>query len=383
MSGYIQPRGKDEDGKGMFRVFVSGGTNEKTGKRIRKTVVVHGSMREAEQVKKQLERELENQGPAPPSRFEEWVERWLKDADKTRAPRTMAEYRRMLTTRILPALGHIRLDQLRSRHIYEFMTKLAGVKHARNTEETITKHSQRKYYCLLSVIFQDAVYSGLLNNNPVRQVKAPRIESYRARFYEPQDVERLWLALQTEPLMWRAIIATGLLLGIRRGELLGLRWSDINWERKSICIERAAYRVSRDKQQVKVPKTASSRRSIPMPEPLAVILNAWLSEQGGTAEDYICSESRGKWLHVDAPTKWFAKFIARHQLPSLNLHGLRHTAATIMLEAGIPVRTVSEHLGHGQTSTTTNIYAHTTQNSRELAAEALKKAVTSGEQNEK
>ena len=379
MSGYIQPRGKDEDGKGVFRVFVSGGFNEKTGKRIRKTAVVHGSMRNAEQVIKRLERELENQGPVTSSRFGEWVEHWLKDADKTRAARTMAEYRRMLTTRILPALGHIRLDQFSARHIFEFMTKLAGVKHARNTETTISKHRQRKYYCLLSVIFQDAVYSGLLNTNPVRQVRAPRIENHRARFYEPQDVGRLWQALQTEPLMWRAIIATGLLLGIRRGELMGLRWSDINFERMSVCIERSAYRISRDPQQVKAPKTATSRRCLPMPEPLAPILKVWQTEQAGTADDYICAVARGKWLHIDAPTTWFAKFIGRHQLPSMNLHSLRHTAATIMLEAGIPVRTVSEHLGHGQTSTTTNIYAHTTQSSRELVAKVMKNAVTNGE----
>jgi integrase len=80
-------------------------------------------------------------------------------------------------------------------------------------------------------------------------------------------------------------------------------------------------------------------------------------------------------LHIDAPTKWFAEFIRRHQLPALSLHGLRHTAATIMVEAGVPLRAVSEHLGHGQVSTTANIYVHTTQASRERAAEALANAL--------
>lgn len=288
----------------------------------------------------------------------------------------------MLTTRIMPALGLIRLDQLQPRHIFEFMTKLAGIKHARRDGEMITKHSQRKYYCLVSVILQDAVYSGLLTSNPVRQVRAPCIEKHRALFYEPHDVLQLWLALETEPLMWQAIIATGLLMGIRRGELMGLRWGDINWERNTITIERAAFRVSKQEQCVKVPKTATSKRTIPMPAPLVPVLQAWHEQQGGTADDYICAERPGKWLHVDAPTKWFAKFIARRCLPPLNLHGLRHTAATIMLEAGIPVKTVSEHLGHGQTSTTTNIYAHTTQVSRDQAAETMSNAVTPGKPSE-
>lgn len=374
MSGYIQERGKDKHGKTVYRVFVSGGYDG-AGKRIRKAVVVHGSLRDAEQVKKRLERELDDSGPTSSMQFREWIERWMEEAVRSRAPRTVAEYQRLLATRIVPALGHIRLDQLKSRHIFDFMSKLTGIQHARRNDQTLSRHSQRKYYCLLSVILQDAVYSGLIGQNPVKQVRAPRIDGYRARFYEPLDVEQLWQALQQEPLMWRAIVAMSLLLGIRRGELMALRWGDVHWERRSISIARAAYRVSKQDQQVKAPKTATSIRSIPIPEPLLPILKAWHSVQGGLDDDYICADARLRWLHIDAPTKWFAKFIARHGLPSLNLHGLRHTAATIMLEAGVPVRTVSEHLGHGQTSTTTNIYAHTTQASRERAAEALQQAV--------
>ena len=204
---------------------------------------------------------------------------------------------------------------------------------------------------------QDAVYAELLTTNPVRQVAAPQVESHRMRSYALRDVQCLWQALQQEPLVWRAIIAAALLLGVRRGELMALRWGDIDWERHSIRIERTAYRVSRDEQQVKVPKTATQLRSILMPEPLVAILKAWQMEQGGTADDYLCADLHHRWLHIDAPTKWFATFIARHQLPPLNLHGLRHTAAVILLEAGIPVSTVAAHLGHGQASTTINLYS--------------------------
>jgi len=133
---------------------------------------------------------------------------------------------------------------------------------------------------LLSIILQEAVYAGLLATNPVRQVPAPRIESHQTRFYETRDVQHLWQALQNEPVMWQAIIAAGLLLGIRRGELMGLRWGDIDWDRHIIHIVRTAYRVSRDEQQVKVVKVANQLRSIPMPEPLVAILKAWQTEQG-------------------------------------------------------------------------------------------------------
>ena len=139
---------------------------------------------------------------------------------------------------------------------------------------------------------------------------------------------------------------------------MALRWGDIEWNQAMVQIVRTAYRVSHDTQQVRELGAGSALRTIPMPEPLVPILMDWQKEQGGSHDNYICADTQHRWLHIDAPTKWFAEFISRHQLPPLNLHGLRHTAAAIMLEAGIPVNAVAAHLGHGQPSTTSNIYAN-------------------------
>ncbi len=271
MAGHIEERGKDRHGRDVFRVFVSGGFDG-NGKRIRKTITVHGTRREAERALKQTERELEDGTTSSTMKFADWVHQWLKATDRSRAPRTVAEYARMLASLILPALGGYRLDQIKPRQIAEFMAKLAGATHAKRKGCNLTGNTQLKYFRLISVIFQNAVYLGMLPSNPARQVRPPRHERRSARFYEPQDVSHLWESLQVEPLMWQAIIATCLLLGVRRGELMGLRWGDINWARGVIRIERAAYRVSREEQRVKAPKTATSVRAIIMPSPLVAIM---------------------------------------------------------------------------------------------------------------
>ncbi len=124
-----------------------------------------------------------------------------------------------------------------------------------------------------------------------------------------------------------------------------------------------------------LPKTTSSQRTIPLPAILRELLQQWRQIQCHPEQNYICCNESGKWLHIDTPTRIMEAFVQRHHLPQLTLHGLRHTAATVMIEAGVPLRAVSEHLGHGQTSTTVNIYTHTTQASRALAGVALQNAV--------
>lgn len=367
--GSIQARGAD-----TYRVVVSLGVDG-TGKRMRKSITVNGSYADAERAKYRLLHTAEEQGLASSMRLDAWVTQWLSQADATRAPRTVAEYRRMLTTRLLPALGTQRLDGLQPRVLAQFFGQLARAPHARR-EGPISGHSQLKYYRLLSAILQEAVYHGLLTRNPLRQVRPPRAVRPTTRYYDQQAVWRLWEALQSEPLLVQVVLGLALLLGVRRGELMGLRWEDLDWQAAQVHIRRAAYKVRGSAQTVKVPKTAGSVRTIPLPAPLHDLLQQWHAVQAPQGSDFICCHAHGRWLHIDTPTRMLAAVIRRHCLPALSLHGLRHTAATVMLEAGVPLRAVSEHLGHQHTSTTVNIYAHATADARAHAGRALGQVVT-------
>ncbi len=368
-TGSIMPRGHD-----TFRVFVSAGMDEH-GKRIRKSVTIKGTYKDAERTLRIMQSKIENQGVSSAISLSDWVKRWLEHVERTRAPKTFIEYQRMLTTRILPALGRIRLEELESRHLAQFLMKLASTPHPHH-EGTISSNSQLKYYRLLSVILQEAVYQGLLTQNPIRTVRPPRMERFQARFYDHAEIARLWAALLTEPLLTQVVIGTGLLLGVRRGELIGLRWDDIDWQQNLVAIRRSAYKVRGKEQAVKSPKTAGSQRTIPLPTPLREILLRWQQVQCHPELNYICCSETGEWLHIDMPTRIMEIFVRRHRLPPLTLHGLRHTAATVMIEAGVPLCAVSEHLGHGQTSTTVNIYTHATPASRALAGASLQNVIT-------
>jgi len=370
----ISHRGTDKHGHDIWLVQVDAGRRP-DGKRHRLHATVHGTRRQAEQMERKLQAEADQLVcAAQPITLAAWAEDYLASAHKRgRAPRTLAEYRRMLDTRILPALGSLRLDRLQSADIARFMRHLAEQQHAR-CEGPISAAAQIKYYRLLSSMLQEAVYCGLMPINPVRQVRPPQIERYRARYYDAADVGQLWTALQGEPIMWRAIVATALLLGIRRGELVALRWGDVDWTRRVVRIERAAYSVTGSPQRVRAPKTATSLRAIDLPDALADILQSWRQEQGGADDDYICAEphSRGlSWLDIDTPTRWFWAFTRRRGLPPLNLHGLRHTYATILLDAGVALPTVAELAGHSTPTTTARIYTHPTSAQRDLAREAV------------
>jgi len=332
-------------GKNCWRVFVSGGF-DKNRKRIRKSFTVHGSRQDAVKEQRKAQRELLNNGPTSSMRLKDWAKRWMEDMARSRALTTVHLYRRMLANRILPLLGDIRLDQLQPRDIARFKRQLDGDSNQRYKDQKISSHTQLKYFRLVSCMLQAAVYEGLLTVNPAEQVEPPRLERYRARFYESADVQQLWKALQKEPVMWQAITATVLLLGVRRGELVGLQWGDIDFNREEVHIRRAAYFVGGEKQGTKTPKTALSERTIPLPAPLKELLKHWRESQGGGDTDFICAGAPGGWMSVDTPTRWFADFITRHKLPPIGLHGLRHTAATLMIDAGLPIRAVSEHLGH-------------------------------------
>lgn len=378
----------DKDGKLVWRLVISRGFDG-TGKRLRECEEFHGSKREAKAYAAQWEGQQHAKVKAPLT-FQEWAERYVKHIEKTLAPTTVSAYRRMLRDRILPELGHERLDKLQSRHIARLLHSLEeDTQHRTRRDQegnplppaSLSGHTQLKYYRLVSSILQEAVYNGHLSTNPVKAVRPPRMERYRAKFYDAEEVTALWQALATEPLMWRTIIATALLLGLRRGELVGLRWGDIDYAKNVIRVERAAYCIPGEPQAVKAPKTATSQRAILIPADLKPLLQAWQVAQNGTADDYVCAERIEKtghlnWFHIDAPTKWFTRFIGRHGLPALNLHGLRHTNATIQINAGIPLRTVAESLGHAEVSTTSNIYSHPTQVARQRAADALSRALS-------
>lgn len=174
--------------------------------------------------------------------------------------------------------------------------------------------------------------------------------------------------MQDEPIRWRALITFDLMSGLRRGELLGLRWQDVDLDAHTITIRQTSNYLPGKGVYVSTPKTATSARPLLLSTAAIMMLLEYKTWQDGQRERLgdawedqdgrVFTTDAGAPVFPDSVTQWFSAFIARSGMPKVTVHSLRHTYASLMIADGVPLVVVSKQLGHAQTSTTANIYAH-------------------------
>ena len=181
---------------------------------------------------------------------------------------------------------------------------------------------------------------------------------------------------------FKLVLATGL----RRGEACGLKWSDINWRKRTIHVQRGVVKLSHQESITKDPKTTSGDRIVYLSMEMCQLLKAWRKEcewdrqqtadETVSEDDYLFRQPNGKPMNPSTFTFRFKKILKQNGLPSeLNLHSLRHTNASLLIAQGVDVRTVASLLGHAQASTTLDIYAHAFDKNKRKAQEKLGKAI--------
>ena len=240
------------------------------------------------------------------------------------------------------------------------------------------------YHRLISSVLETAVKWQIIISNPCRRVEPPKAERKEARYLDEKQSLEILEKLQSEPLKFRTLYTLILYSGMRRGEACGLCWSDIDFKTGVIDINKSMLYLPGKGVFEDKTKNISSTRSIKIPEFVIDLLaelkkeqikdamrqgTAWLGEIGANARVFV--QDNGKPIHPCTVTDWFDKFIAKNNLPSVCVHSLRHTNATLMIASGVDLRTVSKRLGHAQMSTTANIYTHAIRTADERAAEAL------------
>lgn len=224
------------------------------------------------------------------------------------------------------------------------------------------------YHRALSAVLGKAVKWGYIDTNPAANAETPSIARRKAKYLDEPDAQRLLTLLQDEPILWRTAVTFDLLSGLRRAELLGLRWCDVDFDRQILHIRQTWNYVPKKGCYIDTPKTEDSERFVKVARSAIVLLvglRQWQAEQAAALgdawqnhDDRIFVREDGRPLHPDSITKWFSAFVARAGLPQVTVHSLRHTYASLLISEGIPLVNVSHSLGHAQTSTTSNIYAH-------------------------
>lgn len=220
----------------------------------------------------------------------------------------------------------------------------------------------------LSAVLAKAVKWGYLQSNPADRAEKPKLGRQEAPYLEETEARKLLELLQNEPIKWRTLITFDLLSGLRRGELLGLRWQDVNLDAQTITISQTSNYLPGRGVYVSTPKTDSSVRPLRLSRSAFLLLREykdWQDAQriaaGDAWKDHdgrVFTTDDGSPLFPDGVTAWFSKFVRRTGLPKVTVHSLRHTFASLMITDGTPLVVVSHKLGHSQTSTTGNIYAH-------------------------
>lgn len=247
------------------------------------------------------------------------------------------------------------------------------------SSKTIAHHHR-----LISSILSTAVKWQVILSNPCERVQPPRIERTETKYLDENQAAHMLALLDREPIFYRTAIKLLLYLGLRRGELCGLEWHDIDFEHSVICIRRTSQYISGRGIFTDETKNRSSERAIKAPEDAIATLRqfkAWQMQQRLSVGDQWTAEWdehprlfttwNGKPINPNNITVWFERFIKRNDLPPISVHGLRHSNASILIAEGVNLQTVAARLGHADVATTTKIYSHAIKSADAAAAQTL------------
>ena len=258
-----------------------------------------------------------------------------------------------------------------SRATAEKVADAAGIQFSKAFTEVyreggkLTGNTALHYHRMLSSIFTKAVQWGIVQDNPVKRAEPPKSNEVSVNYLEEDDVKRLLVALQDAPPQFSAIVQLGLFTGMRRGEICGLRWSDIDFERSTITVNRTSEWLPHMGIVFTEPKTKASNRTFKVGKHCFDMLKeyklyqngirrkagtAWAQtvqiENGKTVQnDLLFTRWDGTPLDLNRVTTWFPKFMQEHNLPAVTVHSLRHTYASLLIAAHVPIVTVAGRLG--------------------------------------
>lgn len=367
MAGSIRKRGKDS-----WELRIELGRDPVTGKRKFRYQSLHGNKREAEQALTDALHRRDTGNDVAPTKItvSEYLERWLRDYAKVNvAPSTYHRYEQIVD-RLRPLIGSRRLQDLKPAHIQAAYGSLLG--------EGLAARTVLHHHRVLREALHQAMRWQFMTHNPADAVTPPRPARTEMRALDATEVHALLDGCADDQM--RTIIYTAVTTGMRLGELLGLRWSDVDLEGGTVHLVRAAQYMPETGVTFRTPKTSRSRRSIALSEESVRVLRTHRKQQierrlslgeGYADGDLVFATIDGQPEPPYRVSQTFRRLVQRLKLGPLRFHDLRHTAATLMLRGGVHPKIVSDRLGHSTIAITLDTYSHVLPDMQRDAAAAL------------
>lgn len=358
-------------------------TDPTTGEKKNKWFSGYKNKREAEAARIEIISKLNNNTFVQPKKLtvKDYLKEWLKVyVEPNLSPTTTRGYRVNIEHHIIPYLGGIPLQQLKASNIQSLYNSLKESGKV-NGEGGLSPRSVRYVHRVLREALQHAVQQQLIPRNIADDLALPQTKKYRPKVYTGEGIVKLLASvIDTE---YETPIHLAALLGLRRGEVLGLQWCDVDFKNNCITIQRQL--IPTPKGNIfKEPKTEDSVRSIQLSQRLVDVLkkerkkqlrNKLILGEKFVDNNLVCCHENGEMFSPSGFSHRFSELLKKNGLEHIRFHDLRHSVATAMLNANIPIKHASEILGHSNTSITMDLYSHVIDKKQKEIVETLDQAI--------
>lgn len=313
----------------------------------------------------------------------DYFENWLEDIKYSVKPNTYRGYMGNMKNHIIPYFKakKILLQDLKPYQLEEYYKYKLKANSKLCSAEALSATTIKHHHQNISKALSDAVNKGILYFNPASSAKTPKQEKYKAEFLNPSQLGDLLVLFKGSIIEIPVTLCT--VYGFRRSEVLGLKWSQIDFQSKKITVSETLQQ-NTGGNYVDSPKTESSYRTLPMTDKVETILKKHGELQNKRKDlmgnyyienDYVCTWENGEVISPNYLTREFHSVIMKSNLPKIRLHDLRHSVASNLLDNGFSVVQVQEWLGHSSATTTLNFYAHVDKTSKQKIADALQEMI--------
>ena len=305
------------------------------------------------------ERELERKlAPAQELDLSHWLEYWMDSIVRpNRAETTVYAYQKIIDNHIDPALGTVPLKRLTPKMVQEYYTETQRA-------NGLSSNTMRRHHDLLSSALRSAVRQDVIPASPMERVEPPRVRTTESYFYNNQELKLLYQKIEGNILELAVKLAGS--LGMRREEICGLKWENVDLQRHLVLIReaRTAYGATIVQKET---KNRSSVRTLYLPDEVYLLLEQEQARQqqercvqspAYNPTDHVILDAKGAPYSPNALSLAFTRFVRKNDLPRLTFHGLRHTFATIASCQGASLFDIGKALGHATPATTGRIYTH-------------------------